>query len=90
MLDRLFKGFGVGLVLASSAISFSAHAVPYYYVDWTAANPGGGTASGIITPSSGPAVNVSFDALTSTGGQGSFLGVAGSWLWNPVSTYQST
>ena len=89
-LDRLFKKLGFGLVIASSAISFSAYSVPYYWVDWQTWNPAGGTASGVITPSSGPDVNVSFAALTSTGGAGSFLGVTGSGLWTPASTYQST
>lgn len=90
MLTRLFKNFGVMVILASSTISLSAYAVPYYYTDWTSWNPAGCTASWAITPSSGPAVSVSFDALTSSGGHGSFLGVTGSGLWNPVSTYQST
>lgn len=89
MLAQWCKKISVAVVLASSALSFSAHGVPYYYTDWTSWNPAGGTASGVITPSSGPAVNVSFDALTSTGAHGSFLGVTGSGLWNPVSTYQS-
>lgn len=89
MLIRVFKKLGQCTFLALSAVSFSAYAVPYYYVDWSSWNPGGGTASGIITPSSGPAVTVQFDALTSSGVHGSFLGVADNWLWQPASTYQS-
>jgi hypothetical protein len=88
-IDCQIRKLCVGLGLALSAISFNAHAVPYYYVDWQTENPAGGTASGVITPSSGPAVTVTFDALTASGAHGSFLGVAGNWLWNPVSTYQS-
>lgn len=86
-----FRAHAVGAMLAAVFLmaTTNASAVPYYYVDWTSANPGGGTAVGAITPSSGPVVTVNFDALTSSGGHGSFLGVAGSWLWNPVSTYQS-
>jgi len=35
-------------------------------------------------------MTVHSDALNPDGTHGSFLGVAGSWLWNPVSTYQSS
>lgn len=65
-----------------------ASAVPYYYVDWTNWNPSGGTASGTITPSSGPAITVQFDALRADGSHGSFLGVTNG-LWTPTSTYTS-
>lgn len=75
--------------VAALFLSASATAVPYYYTDWSAWDPGGGTAFGTITPSSGPDVTVNFDALTSTGAHGSFLGVTGSGLWSPASTYQS-
>jgi len=76
---------------AALSITGNALAVPYYYTDWDTltANPAGGTATGIITPSSGPDVTVSFAALTETGAPGSFLGVASSSLWQPLSTYQS-
>ena len=33
---------------------------------------------------------MTFEALTSTGGAGSFMGVTGSGLWKPDSTYQSS
>ena len=75
---------------AALATATNVFAVPYYYTDWESWNPGAGTASGIITPSSGSIVTVNFDAITSTGSNGSFLGVAGSSLWTPVATYQST
>lgn len=78
-----------GLLLVLSIFSVNTFAVPYYYVDWTSWNPSGGTAVGTITPSSGPAVTVTFDALTSTGAHGSFLGVAGNYLWNPIDAYTS-
>lgn len=81
---------GAALAIVCTTIPLSALAVPYYYVDWTSANPGVGTAVGIITPSSGPNVTVQFDALTASGGHGSFLGVANSWLWQPTTTYIST
>lgn len=76
--------------LAGAAFSLGASAVPYYYVDWTSWNPGAGTAVGTITPSSGPAVTVNFDAITSTGASGSYLGVTGNYLWTPAATYEST
>ena len=77
------------LALVSSMFSTSALANTYYYVDWTSWNPGGGTATGVITPSSGPAVTVQFDALKADGSHGSFMGVAGSGLWIPAATYIS-
>ncbi len=78
------------LATATLVATFNVSAVPYYYTDWVSVNPGGGTASGIITPSSGSAVNVTFEALASDGSPGSFLGVTGDdVLWNPDSTYQS-
>jgi hypothetical protein len=86
------KLYAVGSMLATVllAAATNASAVPYFWVDWTSWNPGAGTAVGTITPSSGPVVAVNFAALTSTGAPGSFLGVTGSSLWTPVSTYQST
>lgn len=77
------------LALVSSMFSTSALANTYYYVDWTSWNPGAGTATGVITPSSGPAVTVQFDALKADGSHGSFMGVTGNYLWNPASTYTS-
>lgn len=76
------------VALVASAFSTSALANTYYYVDWTSWNPGGGTATGVITPSSGPVVNVQFDAINATGGPGSFMGVA-SGLWTPTGTFTS-
>lgn len=84
----LATAFGAGLIVVLSAVSNPVHAVPYYYTDWTSWNPNGGTASGVITPSSGPNVNVTFEALTSTGAPGSFLGVT-SGLWTPTGAYTS-
>jgi len=78
-----------GSVILLVAFSPNVKAVEYYWTDWTSWNPAGGTATGIITPSSGPAVTVNFQALTSTGAAGSFMGVADSWLWNPSTAYTS-
>jgi hypothetical protein len=76
-------------LLMASVISAPALADTYYYVDWTSWNPAGGTAVGMITPSSGPAVTVAFDALKADGTAGSFLGITDSWLWTPANTYTS-
>lgn len=74
--------------IVGSAVSFQVFAVPYYYVDWTSWNPGGGTAVGTITPSSGPAVTVTFDAFNPDGSHNSFLGATNN-LFQPASTYTS-
>lgn len=81
---------GTALAIIAASFSVGASAAPYYYVDWTAWNPSGGTASGVITPSSGPTVNITFAALTASGGPGSYAGVADSWLWQPATTYTGT
>jgi len=78
-----------GSVVALMALSPSAGAAPYYWTDWTSWDPTRGTATGIITPSSGPEVTVNFQALTSTGAAGTFLGVHDSSLWLPSTAYTS-
>lgn len=59
----------------------------YHYVDWTAANPAGGTASGVITLPDASTVNVNF----STNGSYFFAQTtaAGSNYWNPSAPYIS-
>ena len=59
----------VGLGLAFNASSASA--VLYHYVDWTAADVPGGTATGTITLPDSSTVTVGFEAITSSGGPGS-------------------
>lgn len=46
----------------------------YYYVDWTAANPSAGTASGIITLPSGQIIDVHFRVVNPDGTPGTFHG----------------
>lgn len=82
------KIIGAALAVASGVYSVSALAVPYYYTDWTSWNPGAGTAVGTITPSSGPAVTVNFDAIRSNGTNGTYLGVT-SGIWTPTTAYTS-
>ena len=45
----------------------------YYYVDWTAANPGAGTASGTITIPNKPVINVTLRVLNPDGSAGTFF-----------------
>ncbi len=64
-----------------------------YYVDWTAASPGGGTASGVINLPDGSAVNVTFDALNPDSTHSSFFGAqtsGGTNFWSPSTPYVST
>jgi hypothetical protein len=58
-----------------------------YYVDWTAADPGAGTASGVINLPGGQSVNVTFQAIGS-----SFMGAqlsCGVDYWSPSAPYIS-
>jgi hypothetical protein len=64
-----------------------------YYVDWTAANPANGTASGVIRLPDGSTVDVSFEAVFPNGTHGSFDSAqlnGGTVYWNPPSTWTST
>ncbi|MGH7945960.1 MAG: hypothetical protein ACREH8_15815 [Opitutaceae bacterium] len=67
-------------------------AVPYYYTDWTTANPGLGTASGVITLPDLSTVTVNFQALNANGSAGSFFFAqtnGGTNYWNPSTPYIS-
>lgn len=64
-----------------------------YYVDWTAANPGAGTASGVITLPDASTINVTFEAKNPGGTASSFYGAqtsGGTNFWNPSNPYIST
>ena len=78
------------LILLTLVLASNLSAAPYYYTDWQTWNPSQGTASGIITPSSGPDVTVQFDAIKDDGTNGSFMGVTGNTLWKPDATYISS
>jgi len=70
----------------------AAKAAPYYYVDWTSANPGAGTAAGVINLPGGSTVNVTFKATFANGSPGtfSFAQIAGGTnYWNPSAPYIS-
>lgn len=70
----------------------SASAALYHYVDWTAANVAGGTASGLITLPDLSTVTVTFTARTVTGAPGNLFGAqinGGTNYWNPSTPYIS-
>lgn len=90
MNKTIKKLFVVAAAIGGMGLSANALALTYYWTDWVTWNPGGGTASGVITPSSGPQVTVQFDALQASGAHGSYMGVTGNHLWDPASTYIST
>jgi hypothetical protein len=78
---------------AALLISSAANAAPYYYVDWTAANPSAGTASGAITLPDASTVGVTFSVTQATGAPGSFLFAqtsGGTNYWNPSAPYISS
>lgn len=84
-----------GMILfASLSIASVASAVPYYYTDWTAANTGLGTASGVITLPDASTVNVDFKAIYANGAPGTltFAQTNGSGInyWNPSTPYISS
>ncbi len=84
----------VALVFANSAFLFSNLALGdvYQYVDWTAANPAGGTASGTITLPDFSTVDVSFEVINFDGSPGSYFfaqTVGGTDYWNPSAPYIS-
>jgi len=79
----------VVLAIACTAISSSAFAVPYYYTDWTSANPGAGTAHGVITLPDSSTVTVDFSAVYGDGTAGSFVGAYTSADWAGWSNYSS-
>jgi len=61
--------------MAAIALFFSGtlRADEFQYVDWTAANPGNGTASGIITLPDMSTVNVDFEVLNFDGSPGNYF-----------------
>ncbi|MFC1925721.1 choice-of-anchor C family protein, partial [Chloroflexota bacterium] len=64
-----------------------------YYVDWTSANVGMGTASGVINLPDGSAVTVTFEAVYPNGAHGSLYSAqtsGGINYWNPSTPYIST
>lgn len=86
----LMRGLFVLTVLLGMPALGSA--APYYYVNWTAANAGAGTASGVITLPDATTVTVNFAAINPDGSPGSFAFAqtsGGTNYWNPSSPYTS-
>ena len=64
----------------------------YHYLDWQAANPSAGTASGVITLPDASTVDVGFAATFARGNPGSFFfaqTAGGTNYWNPSTPYLS-
>ncbi len=78
---------------AITLTSATGNGTTYYYVNWTSANPSGGTASGTITLPDGSTVNVTFTCLNSDGSAGNFMSAQingqGYNYWTPTSTWTS-
>lgn len=89
MMRRLIVA---GAMAACLAMGNTSDAAIYSYVDWQTANPGGGTASGVITIGAST-VNVNFAATFAGGAPGSFFFAqtsgGGTNYWNPSSPYIS-
>jgi hypothetical protein len=89
------KGLGMkaGILAAALFGAGAAHAVPYHYVDWTAANAGAGTASGTITLPDASTVNVGFSVTQASGAPGTFAfaqTAGGTNYWAPAAPYISS
>jgi PEP-CTERM motif len=81
------------LFAALCTISTTASAAVYHYVDWTAANVAGGTATGVITLPDASTVTVNFAAINPDGTPGNLLGAqtnGGTNYWNPSTPYTSS
>jgi MYXO-CTERM domain-containing protein len=80
--------------IAAPCVPGVASAATYYYVEWSAADVQGGTASGTITLPDAGVVNVSFAAMTDEGGPGNLSGAQvngqGTNYWIPSAPYIST
>lgn len=75
------------------ALTSNAKAAVYSYVDWTAADVAGGTASGVITLPDSSTVNVTFKATFADGSAGSLFFAqtsGGTNYWNPSTPYISS
>jgi PKD repeat protein len=100
---RVDDGDG-GVTTASSTVTINQPPVvdanvdsgnTVYYVDWTSANPAGGTATGVINLPNGDAVGIDFEAVETVGGvevPGFFYGAqtaGGTNFWSPSAPYES-
>jgi len=74
----VLAGAIAGVALAAAP---NAHAVPVAWTNWTAVSLAGGTAAGVITPSSGPAINVSATGPNAGGS------ISETFVFGPAATY---
>jgi len=80
---RMTRKLIIAMLAAAPGV---AGAFPYYYVDWTTANPAAGTASGTITLPNASTVSVNFSAVNPDGSAGSFFFAntnGGTDYWTP-------
>jgi hypothetical protein len=76
-----------------SLLVHSANSAIFSYVDWTAADPAAGTASGTISLPGGSSVGVNFDVLNPNGSHGTYTFAqtnGGTNYWNPSAPYISS
>jgi MYXO-CTERM domain-containing protein len=81
------------LGLVSALASGAAHAVPYQYVDWTAASPSAGSASGTFRVPDASTVSVGFSVTLAGGAAGSYSFAqtgGGTNYWSPTTPYISS
>src|SRR5262245_11375293 len=88
----MFRHVLLGATLLLVAIGSESEGGFYSYADWTAANPAGGTASGVITLPDLSTVSVSFTTKFPSGNPGpySFAQTSGGInYWNPTTPFLS-
>jgi hypothetical protein len=86
------RKLGYAALCSTTLLSAPALAVPYFYTDWSAANPAAGTASGSISLP-GSTVQVGFSVRQANGAAGSFSFAqtsGGTNYWNPSAPYVSS
>lgn len=80
------------LALATLLVANTAHGEVFQYVDWTAANPSAGTASGTITLPDSSTVGVTFQVYNPDSTPGSYFfaqTAGGTNYWEPSAPYIS-
>ena len=75
------SALAIAIAAATLGAAPSAHAVTVAWTDWTTVSLSGGTATGVITPASGPAINVSL-AGPNAGGS-----ISETFVLGPAATY---
>jgi hypothetical protein len=81
--ENSFRGSALAIAIAGATLAAApaAHAVPVAWTDWTTVSLSGGTATGVITPSSGPAIDVSLSGPNAGGS------IAETFILGPEATY---